>query len=282
MLKETYAHVRVRRVILVVILGVVVVLGFGGRLWPDGEDHNLEFAVLELMAYGCIGLFLWNFWGQNFTVKEIFGSWPNRRDAWIYLTLGIPMVGVAFLGIYLLFWPLSYVAPTFVSEWLLDTSPPTYIGSYSLEAIQVNGLIAFNSTLLAPIVEEVVFRGFILHRWCKKYGEKKAIVLSSILFGVLHSDMLGGVVFAVIVSVVCLRTKSLVGPILIHIGNNSVIVLWVLLFWLVEGPIEGSLMVSTIEEFQSTWWYAPIGMVIGVPWLCLFMESRLWRSNSLG
>ena len=83
------------------------------------------------------------------------------------------------LGQYLLFGPLSYVAPRFVSWWLLESPAPIFIGTYSLEAMRVNGLTVLNIALLVPIVEEIIFRGFILHRWCDKYGEKKAIVLSS-------------------------------------------------------------------------------------------------------
>ena len=83
-----------------------------------------------------------------------------------------------------------------------------------------------------------------------------------------------------IVSVLCLRTNSLVGPILIHIGNNFVIALVVLLFWLMGGDVEAFLAASTIETFQSTWWLAPIGAVIGVPWLYWFVKTRLLDSDT--
>ena len=194
MLSETYAHVHVRRVILVVILGLIATLLLGWLLWPelytsDLKEQSFELAVLDLTLYGSIGLLILHFWGRNCGMEEILGPWPNQRDVWTYLTLGIPMIGISLLGQYLLFWPLSYVAPTFVSWWLLEASPPAFIGAYSLEAMLVNGLAVLTLALLAPIVEEIVFRGFILHRWCEKYGEKRGIVLSSILFSILHSEV---------------------------------------------------------------------------------------------
>ncbi len=285
MLSETYAHVRVRRVILVGSLGLIATLLVGRMLWPDLyisglNEPGLELAVLELTLYGFPGLLIWRFCGQNWGVKKNFGPWPNRREVWIYLALGIPMIGIGFLGQYLLFGPLSYVAPTFVSEWHLDTPPATFIGTYSLEAILVNGLVVLNTSLLVPIVEEIVFRGFILHRWCDKYGETKGIVLSSILFSLLHSEILGTFVGAVIVSVLCLHTESLVGPVLIHVGNNSVIMLVVLLFWLMGGDMAELLAPQTIAEFRSTWWLAPIGAIIGIPWLYWFVKTRLLESNT--
>lgn len=280
MLSEIYAHVRVRRVILVAILGLIATLLFGWLLWPhlyisEFREPSLELALLELILYSFTGWLIWHFCGRNCSIQEMFGPWPNRREVWIYLTLGIPMIGIGLLGQYLLFGPLSYVAPTFVSEWHLDTPPATFIGTYSLEAILVNGLAILNIALVVPIVEEIVVRGFILHRWCDKYGETKAIVLSSIVFAVLHSEILGNFVGAVIVSVICLRTKSLVGPILIHIGNNFVIMLVVVVFWLMGGDMAELLASSTLEEFRSTWWLAPIGAAIGIPWLYWFVKTRL-------
>lgn len=284
MLSEIYAHVRVRRVVLVGIFGLIATLLFGRMLWPDlylseFREPGIELALLELMLYSFTGWLIWHFCGRNYEIKKIFGPWPNRREVWIYLTLGIPMIGIGALGQYLLFGPLSYVAPTFVSEWHLDTPPATFMGTYSLEAILVNGLSILNTALLVPIVEEIVIRGFILHRWCEKYGETKGIVFSSILFGILHSDILGTFVGAVIVSVLCLRTKSLVGPILIHIGNNSVIMLVVVVFWLMGGDMAELLASSTLEEFRSTWWLAPIGAAVGIPWLYWFVKTRLLESN---
>ena len=280
MLSEIYAHVRVRRVVFVGILGLIATLLFGAMLWPhlylsEFSEPGIELALLELTLYGFTGLLIWHFCGQNCKIRKMFGPWPNRREMWIYLTLGIPMIGVGLLGQYLLFGPLSYVAPRFVSEWHLDTPPATFLGTYSLEAILVNGLSVLNIALLVPIVEEIVVRGFILHRWCEKYGETKGVVFSSILFGILHSEILGAFVGAVIVSVLCLRTKSLVGPILIHIGNNSAIMLVVVVFWLMGGDMAELLASSTIEEFRSTWWLAPIGAAVGIPWLYWFVKTRL-------
>jgi membrane protease YdiL (CAAX protease family) len=178
-----------------------------------------------------------------------------------------------------LFLPLSYVAPGVVSWWLLEAEPPDFIGGFSLDAILVNSTKAFTIALLVPIVEEIVFRGFILHRWCEKYGEKRGIVQASILFSMLHAELLGNFVGSVIMSVLCLRTKSLVGPILIHIGNNFVVVFVILCVWFMGGDVEGFSGASTIEEFRSGWWYGAIGAVISVPWLYWFVKTRLLHSN---
>ena len=284
MLSKTYGHVRARSVIFVVILGqvlpLVLWLLLPGTHISDLGGRSFGLALLELISScGLPCLLIWYFWGRDHRAKEIFGQWPSRREMWIYLTLGIPMIGMSAVGTYLLFWPLSYGAPKFVSWRLLDKSTPDLIWVPSLEAICVNSLVVLRIALVVPIVEEIVFRGFILHRWCDLYGEKGGIVMSSVLFGILHPEILGTIVLAMIISVLCLRTKSLVGPILVHIGNNLGIMLYILVYGFMGGDVERMGDASTIEEFRSEWWLAPIGAVIGIPWLFWFAKTRLSSSN---
>ena len=276
MLNETYAYVRARWVILVLFVGVVA------PIFVFDLNQPLENAVFGVVAYSLIGFLIWLIWGQNLGRKEIFGSSPSNREAWIYLSLGIPSVALHYVGLYLLFLPLSYVAPGVVSWWLLEAEPPEFISGFSLDATLVNGIQSCQTAVLVPIVEEIVFRGFILHRWRDKYGENRGIVQASILFSVLHAELLGNIVISVIVCILCLRTKSLVGPILVHIGNNLVVVLVILCVWFMGGDVEVFWDASTIQEFRSDWWYGAIGALIGVPWLYWFVKTRLLESNPSG
>ena len=286
MLNDTYAYVRARWVILVSIVGMVAPIFVCALLFPSWRNglnsslQPLENAVFGVVSYGLAGVLLWLIWGRNLGRERIFGSFPNAREVWILLSLGIPNVGLSIVGMNLLFLPLSYVAPGVVSWWLLEPEPPDFICGFSLDAILVNGIQGVQTALVVPIVEEVVFRGFVLHRWCDKYGVKRGIVQASILFSMLHKELLGNFVGSVIVSVLCLRTKSLVGPILIHVGNNLVVVLMILSVWLIGGDVEGFSDASTLKEFRSDWWYGAIGAVISVPWLYWFVKTRLVESNA--
>lgn len=274
MLNDTYAYVRARWVILVCMLGPVA------PMLVFDLNQPLENAVFEIVSYGLIGFLIWQIWGQNLGDREILGASPIAREAWIYLSLGIPSIGLHYIGQYLLFLPLSFVAPGGVSLWLLEAETPDFIEGFSLVAILTNGIQVFVTVLLVPIVEEIVFRGFILHRWCEKYGEKRGIVQASILFSILHKELLGNFVWSVIVSVLCLRTKSLAGPILIHISNNLLWVLEVMMVWFMAGNVEAFWDGSTIREFQLGWWHGAIGAVTSVPWFYWFVKTRLLASNA--
>ena len=117
MLDDTYAYVRARWVILVWIVGLAapvlvwLLLFPCWRYAPNSSIQPLENAVLTVAIYGLIGAQLWLIWGQNLGRKEIFGSSPSNREAWIYVSLGIPWVGASLVGIDLLYLPFVVRGP---------------------------------------------------------------------------------------------------------------------------------------------------------------------------
>lgn len=81
--------------------------------------------------------------------------------------------------------------------------------------------------ILAPITEEILFRGLLLNRLKSKYGVNKALVVSSIVFALVHFDIgiAGRVLFGLITGIMYLNTKSLLPSILFHIFANSLLLL---------------------------------------------------------
>jgi len=76
-----------------------------------------------------------------------------------------------------------------------------------------------------PIIEEVFFRGFLFSYCKKKLGAKKAIWITSIIFGAIHCDLYRFAALTVIGYILALereRTNTLWAPIVTHIGLNSV------------------------------------------------------------
>lgn len=199
------------------------------------------------------------------------GPKPSRRDMIDYILLGIPLVGIALLGLYVLYLPLSYVYPNFVDFVLLDF-PPLIVWRNDLNSLLANIINVMLLVVIAPIVEEVLFRGFLLNRWWKKYGVRKAVIYSSIAFGILHVDFIGGIVFGIVLSLIYVKTKSLIGPIVAHASNNAVLALWLV----TEGVVTGDISAATLDEFRAFWWLAILGAAVGVPWLVWFCR-RLFR-----
>ncbi|MDM5176505.1 CPBP family intramembrane metalloprotease [Massilia sp. DJPM01] len=85
-------------------------------------------------------------------------------------------------------------------------------------------LQAITIVVLGPIIEEIVFRGFILRRLCEKYRLSVAIIVSSLIFGIVHFDQgfLGSFVNGILYAIIAIRFASLYAPIFVHGGYNAI------------------------------------------------------------
>ena len=94
---------------------------------------------------------------------------------------------------------------------------------FSLNGGFLYNLFTFiNVVLLAPIFEELIFRGMIL-QVLSKYNRIFAIFVTSLLFGLLHLNMTQAVpafFMSLVLCYMCLKTDSILVTILAHAGNN--------------------------------------------------------------
>lgn len=199
----------------------------------------------------------------------LFGPPPTLRVVgWSVLT-AVGLIGVSLASIALVFVPLSYVAPEFVSAWLFDDMPQ-YIrlsGDYWL--LGTLGAV-ITIAVLAPFTEELLFRGLLLPAWMTRMGRPGGIAMTSLAFAVLHADVLGGIIFAVVMAEVFLRTGTLWAPVLIHMANNALAVAAEIVVIAITGAPEP----ATVAHLQETWWSGLIGFVVGTP-LLIAMLRRL-------
>lgn len=79
--------------------------------------------------------------------------------------------------------------------------------------------------LLAPLVEEILMRGFVLRGLMPSYGLLTALLLSSALFALLHFNMvqtLSALLCGLVLGLLYLYTGSLLCCVLAHAGYNAV------------------------------------------------------------
>lgn len=86
--------------------------------------------------------------------------------------------------------------------------------------------------IAAPILEELIFRGIILDGFLKRYSPVKAILLSSLLFGLIHINP-SQVVFASLMGLmlgwIYWKTGSLLLSVFIHFVNNGLAYMLILI-----------------------------------------------------
>lgn len=83
----------------------------------------------------------------------------------------------------------------------------------SRDGVVVRMLLA---SVVAPVVEEIVFRGFLYRAWERRWGWMPAMVLTSALFGIYHPHFMSAFVGSIVYVCLLRRTGSLRAPILAH------------------------------------------------------------------
>ena len=164
------------------------------------------------------------------------------------------------------FLPLSYVAPDLVHTWLFEDGFVLILTSGDHYRL-TNILMLTVSGLLGPVVEELFFRGLLLPAWSVRVGQNWAVVLSSLVFALLHVDIVGGFIFGVVLGFTFLRTRGLWLPVMIHVANNT-------LLWLVSAAslTAGGNEEASIRYLQESWWIGVAGLVVGLPLLVLMIR----------
>jgi len=103
---------------------------------------------------------------------------------------------------------------------------PEFMQRIFLEFANQNGAFYFIAIVIAaPVIEELIFRGIILNGLLRRYSPVKSIILSSILFGIVHLNpwqFVGALIIGIFSGWVYYRTRKLSLSILIHLVNNLV------------------------------------------------------------
>lgn len=78
--------------------------------------------------------------------------------------------------------------------------------------------------VVGPVVEEMLFRGAVTKELLRKFGPRTAIVISGLLFGLIHINpvqVVGAALIGMLLAWLYWRTGSLWPGILLHVVNNS-------------------------------------------------------------
>jgi hypothetical protein len=120
--------------------------------------------------------------------------------------------------------------------------------------------------VVAPVVEEILFRGILLHRWAARWGTTTGVVLSSAVFAILHVELVGHFVFGVAMAALYVRTRSLWVPIAAHAVNNA----FALSFAFPDALGGTPPIAPSLEEFRGEWPVAMLALAIGAAGLSWF------------
>jgi membrane protease YdiL (CAAX protease family) len=195
------------------ILGVGiarVLLGAGG-VGEFGRDARVIVPV-QAAAYAVVVAFMYRLVTRRYRQRfrdAVRWHWPGGR--WI----GLVGIGGA----------LAF-AVEFASRWLpIPRQLP--IDEYFNSATAAYLMAAFG-VLLAPVVEELFFRGFLYPVLARRWGAAAGVVVTALAFALIHESQLAhawaplALLFFVglVLTLARVRWQSVAAPVLIHVGYN--------------------------------------------------------------
>jgi membrane protease YdiL (CAAX protease family) len=140
---------------------------------------------------------------------------PHDRRGEIVFAYGLMVLhAFAWMGAYVLWWHL--VEGPIVLEQRLATSG-THVEALA-KSVSVEGITVgiFAGGILAPIIEELVYRGILYPLWEQRFGWLASMLMTSTLFAVYHANFLSAFAGGIILNCLYRRTGSLRATIFVH------------------------------------------------------------------
>ena len=192
---------------------------FGGGETPDDALYRYSTAILGVVQFAIVlGIVLWIAHGLR--RREVFGL--QRPRSWrvaLGLSLAIFIGVIAFAGI------LSpFLDPGGEQGLVPDRWEPSRAAAFAVNAAVV--------VLVAPMIEELTFRGLGLNLLLRRFGRWTAIVVVGLAFALAHGLVEALPILAALGSALAflrVRTASLYPPILLHASFNAFALLGALL-----------------------------------------------------
>jgi len=218
--------------IFVGILGEIIDVSLG--------EHPAVIAVLNLIAIGVI--LMQSLKKTNAPFKDVFPLKP------IQMLLLLPMV-FTIIGVDILLSEMDNLFRTLlpVPKWIAD-----FLSNLARGQTSLWGSIAI-LVVVAPLTEELLFRGLILRGFLSRYTVRKAILASAILFGLFHLNpwqLLGAIILGVLFAWWFMQTGSLLPCLFGHAFSNAMLLIFTRVFRFNIPGLAGDL---TKVEFQPIW-----------------------------
>lgn len=201
---------------------------------------GLVATVIALVAVASGGLGVTDLFGvvvpaQSVGTLAVVALLARRRTPWRQALRGSVTPGDA-IGLLIgagLQIALSLAAALFLEFFLRRPTPTQEVVGLAAEAVSAVDwvLVVLGVVILAPLAEEVVFRGIILRALEERRGRRPAVYLSAAGFAVIHlldPNAIVAVPFLFVLGIVLgnqvIRTGRLGRAVMIHAGFNLVTV----------------------------------------------------------
>ncbi len=147
----------------------------------------------------------------------------NSKSILFGLKNGINIfVLISFLSIAFYYFDIKTPIDNFQKELVKNLRANPYLLAWAIYTIAI----------ITGLIEEIFFRGFLLHQFITHDKSKEGLLITSILFGAMHYSNEGSIISPIILSIVgfifgfvYIRTRNIWASVSAHVIYNSLIIL---------------------------------------------------------
>lgn len=276
----TFEKIRARTLVWCSVLAYIISSSITAILtdnWSENETYTFPIALVESILFYCFFILIISsiVFRSRLSYRRIFGDVPELSTLGYNALLVFPLIFFSIVAFFLQDVTLRHLSPE-LTGWLFDDSFITISPSANLSLL-ANILSIVLIVIIAPLFEEFFIRGILLTRWSIKWGIPKAIIASSIVFGLLHDNILGSFFFGFVMSILYINTRTLYVPIVVHMLNN-LIASSISIYELIT-PSVSTEEISTERQSLLWIWIWIVAAVLITPWVVNFVRKNIPKSN---
>lgn len=170
-------------------------------------------AIVMVLGSGVIFTFVMHH--KSLTYRELFHSSSTSASAMAMILMPAIVLTV----------PATILVVTTLIDVALWAFPMSEWEAAMFESMESGSLaMVLYGCLIAPVLEEMLFRGIILRSFLRQYAKWTAILMSAVLFGLAHMNLyqfIVGLMLGMYLGWLYERTRSLLPCIGLHVVYNT-------------------------------------------------------------
>ncbi|MBU5219405.1 CPBP family intramembrane glutamic endopeptidase [Bacillus albus] len=201
-------------------VGIIGVLLLAKTGWYDMQGNQQQVIQKLLVHWELIGFSLMLIIIFLIYSKEIINdpklSIKLSRNSFIWILVGIIFVF------------LAQMVGSVLDKSVFQLTTQSANTSSTVTAAAISPVALVSIVLLAPLVEEFVFRYAAINILTQKFKQTGNILISSLFFSIMHFDfpfVFGYFLIGIILAVVYMRTNRLLVSFVVHASMNLIVVI---------------------------------------------------------
>ncbi len=261
---KSFAHLKTRKFLIHFLCFFGVLVCLHAVLKGMGNDNEgLRKTLVTLLTFiFVIAWVLFNLRRPGKPLSELLGiNITFSKLEVISISIGkfLLVSGFIFLVLHPLFGPQG-------GEYFYSVRHKLSISHFSFDLIPFIKLV-----ILAPTAEELFFRGYLLQRLSARWGLKAGVLISAVIFAVVHPYIFSGLIGGLLTALIYIKTQNLFAPILYHTLYNVLVFFKFFLFY-------GFAKLESLLHIQVSPTITIFGLILFIPGFLItgYFIFRLW------